>query len=74
MLRQRGTSTVPTNGQLLGLPLGTVGKGPISGAFAVPAVGCPAQSLELRGRAGGSSETAQLTIFDLKLDPLATAP
>jgi len=50
-----------------------VGRGSVSGAFAVPAAGCPAQALELRGRPGESSETAQLTILDLKLEPLAAA-
>ena len=62
---------VPGNSALLRLPLGTVGKGAASGAFVVPAAGCPAQALELRGRPGDSSETAQLAIFDLKLEPLA---
>lgn len=64
---------VPGSGALLNLPLGTVGRGSISGAFAVPAAGCPAQALELRGRPGESSETAQLTILDLKLEPLAAS-
>ena len=64
---------VPGNNALLQLPLGTVGRGSVSGAFAVPAAGCPAQTLELRGRPGESSETAQLTILDLKLEPLAAA-
>ena len=62
---------VPGNNALLSLPLGTVGRGSISGAFAVPEAGCPAQTLELRGRPGESSETAQLTILDLSLEPLA---
>lgn len=65
---------VPSNGALLRLPLGTSGKGGFGGAFAVPATGCPAQVLELRGRPSESSQTAQLTIFDLKLEPLAAAP
>jgi len=65
---------VPTSGALLRLPLGASGKGNVAGAFAVPAAGCPAQSLELRGRPGDSSQTAQLTIFDLKLEPLAATP
>lgn len=65
---------VPANAQLFQLPLGVFGKGVIAGAFAVPAAGCAAQSIELRGRPGDVSETAQLTIFDLKLEPLAAAP
>lgn len=64
---------VPAKTSLLGLSLGTVGKGAIAGEFEVPATGCPAQTLELRGRPGESSETAQLTILDLKLERLAEA-
>lgn len=67
-------SCVGGNGALLHLPIGTVGKGAVAGAFAVPSGGCPAQALELRGRPGDSSEPAQLTIFDLKLEPLAAVP
>lgn len=65
---------LPGNTPLVQLPLGTVGKDPIGGVFAVPAAGCPAQLIELRGRPGESSETAQLTIFDVKLERLAAAP
>lgn len=54
---------------LLQLPLATVDKGPIAGSFAVPASGCAAQSIELRGRPPEVNETAQLSIFDLKLVP-----
>lgn len=56
---------------LFQLPLGTVDKGAISGTFAVPASGCGAQSLELRGRPPEVTETAQVSIFDLKLEPVA---
>lgn len=69
-----GISCVPGNAGLLRLPIGTAGKGAVAGGFAVPASGCPAQALELRGRPGDTLETAQLTIFDLKLEPLAAAP
>lgn len=65
-----GIACVPGNGALLRLPINTTDKGAVAGAFAVPAASCPAQALELRGRPGDSSETAQLTIFDLKLDRL----
>ena len=65
---------VPSNAPLVQLPLGTVGKGTIGGVFAVPAAGCPAQLIELRGRPGESSETAQLMILDVKLERLAVAP
>lgn len=69
-----GVVCVPGNGALLRLPIGANTKGAVAGAFAVPAAGCPVQVLELRGRPGESSQTAQLTIFDLKLEPLAAAP
>ena len=65
---------VPSNAPLVQLPLGTVGKGSIGGVFAVPAASCPAQLIELRGRPGESSETAQLMILDVKLERLAVAP
>ncbi len=52
------------------LPLGTVGKGAVTGTFAVPATGCPAQSIELRGRPPEVTETSQLSIHDLRLDPV----
>ena len=68
-----GVVCVPGNGALLRLPIGTSGKGAVAGAFAVPAAACPVQALELRGRPGDTSETAQLTILDLKLEPLAAA-
>lgn len=53
------------------LPLGTVGKGAVTGTFAVPTTGCPAQSIELRGRPPEVTETSQLSIRNLKLDPVA---
>lgn len=68
-----GVSCVPGNSALLRLSLGAIGKGQVGGAFAVPPAGCPAQALELRGRPGESSGTAQLTIFDLKLDRLGAS-
>lgn len=61
----------PGSTAILQLPLGTVNKGAISGNFAVPASGCPAQSLELRGQPPEVTETAQLRVFDLKLERLA---
>ena len=65
---------VPSNEALLQLPLGTVGKGSVAGAFAVPAADCPAQSLELRGRPTNSAATEQFTVFNLRLDSLPAAP
>ena len=64
----------PGNKALLELPLGTVGKGPVAGVFAVPAADCPAQAIELRGRPANSAATEQFTFFDLKLDMLAAMP
>lgn len=64
---------VPSKAPLLQLPFGTFDKGSIGGAFAVPAMGCPAQTLEIKGRPGDSAETAQLTIFDLTLAPLGAS-
>lgn len=65
---------VPGKAALLRLPVGTGGEGRIAGAFAVPATGCAAQMLELRGRPGDVPQTEQLTISDLKLDQLAARP
>ncbi len=62
---------VPGNAVLLQLPLDAVDQGSIAGSFAVPAAGCAAQSFELRGRPSESSTTAQLTILDLALAPVA---
>lgn len=56
---------------ILQLPIGTVGKGPVSGTFAVPATGCAAQSIELRGRPADSTETTQLSISGLTLNAMA---
>ncbi len=53
------------------LPLETVDKGVIAGTFVVPASGCAAQSLELRGRPPEVTETAQVSIFELTLESLA---
>ena len=53
------------------LPLGTVDKGVIAGAFVIPPSGCAAQSLELRGRPPEVTKTAQVSIFDLKLESVA---
>ena len=61
----------PGSSSLFQLPVGTAGKGVVAGSFAIPATGCAAQSLELRGRPPETTETAQLTIFDLKLERLA---
>ena len=61
----------PGSSSLFQLPVGTAGKGVVAGTFAIPATGCAAQSLELRGRPPETTETAQLTIFDLKLERLA---
>ena len=47
-------------------------QGIVSGMFAVPATGCAAPSLELRGRPGQATETAQLSIADLTLERVAT--
>ena len=65
---------VPNNKALIELPLGTVGKDPVAGAFAVPAADCPAQALELRGRPANSEAIEQFKIFNLSLKPLAAAP
>ena len=65
---------VPNNKALLELPLGTVGKGSVAGAFAVPAADCPAQALELRGRPANSEAIEQFKMFNLSLKPLAAAP
>lgn len=62
----------PDNSSLFQLPVGTAGKGVVAGTFAIPATGCGAQSLELRGRPPETTETAQLSIFDLALDRLAS--
>lgn len=61
----------PGPATVLQLPLGTVGKGAVAGTFAVPQSGCAAQSIELRGRPPEVAETAQVTIADLKLEPVA---
>lgn len=61
----------PDNKSIFQLPLGTVDKGVIAGTFVVPASGCAAQSIELRGRPPEVTETAQVSIFDLKLEPVA---
>ena len=65
---------VPSKKALLQLPLGTVGKGPVAGAFAVPAADCPAQAIELRGSPASSAATEQFTIFNLAIAPLAATP
>lgn len=62
---------VGTKDELLRLPLESVRKGAIGAAFTVPSTGCGAQNIELRGRPGDDTQTAQLTIFDLSLRPLA---
>jgi hypothetical protein len=62
---------LPANSALAQLPFGPAVQGSISTEFSVPGSGCPAQSLELRGRPGEVSETAQLTISGVKLDPVA---
>jgi hypothetical protein len=61
------------SGPVVRLPLQSARKGLISGEFAVPPAGCPAQALELRGIPPESAETAQLTISDLKLDAQGAA-
>lgn len=65
---------VPDKAALLRLPIGTGEKGRIAGAFAVPATGCPAQMLELRARPADVPQTEQVTILDLRLEPLAARP
>ena len=64
-------SCITTNAELLRLPLEGEGKGAMGAAFTVPSTGCGAQNIELRGRPGDEPQTAQLTIFDLNLQPLA---
>ncbi|MEO6580565.1 MAG: hypothetical protein ABIN83_05390 [Sphingomicrobium sp.] len=59
-----------SNRQLLSLSLTGATKGALSGSFTVPSADCPAQWIQLRGRPAESSETAQLTISGLKLDPV----
>lgn len=63
----------PSNTALSRLPFGTGGPGTVTGGLAVPTTGCPAQTLELRGLPEGSSETIQLTLTDLRLEPAAAA-
>ena len=55
---------------LLRLPLDGARNGVITGNFAVPTSGCDVQWIELRGRPGDTSETAQATISSLRLEPL----
>jgi hypothetical protein len=55
------------------LSLDRTEKGMVAGALAVPAANCSAQSLDLRGRPGETSGTAQLTISELSLLPIAAA-
>ncbi|MEO8141215.1 MAG: hypothetical protein ABI617_01005 [Sphingomicrobium sp.] len=62
----------PGPSSILQLPLGTVAKGVVSGTFTVPATGCAAQSIELRGRPPEVTETAQLSIKDFALQPVAS--
>lgn len=64
---------VVNNNVLLRLPLDSARKGILAGEFTVPAAGCPAQGLELRGKPGDSAETAQLTISGLSLVQIGTA-
>lgn len=64
---------LPANTPLASLPVGQ-GEGAIAGPIEIPAAGCPAQVLELRGRPGDSSGTAQLTITALQLNRLAATP
>lgn len=60
-----------SNQQLLRLPLEGARKGALAGNFTVPAGNCAVQWIELRGGPGESSDTAQLTISELKLEPVA---
>ncbi len=53
------------------LPLETSANGTVAGVVTIPATGCAAQSIELRGRPGDTAETVQLRIFDLSLAPVA---
>lgn len=66
-------SCLPANTTLASLSLGQ-GEGAIAGPIDIPGAGCPAQLLELRGRAVDSPGTAQLTILDLQLTPLSATP
>ncbi len=63
----------PGSTAIMQLPLDSVSKGIVSGAFAIPATGCAAQSIELRGRPPETAETTELSISGLKLDALAIA-
>ena len=54
---------------LLRLPLDGAQNGVAAGIFSVPASACDVQLIELRGRPGETSDTAQVTISSLRLEP-----
>ena len=57
--------------KLLQLPLAGARKGVLAAVLNVPPGSCPVQWIELRGRPGPTDATAQLTISNLELEPLA---
>ncbi len=59
---------VGTKQALFRLPIDAAQKGALAANFTVPAGDCAMQSVELRGQPGDTSDTAQVTISDLKLD------
>ncbi|MES2904964.1 MAG: tetratricopeptide repeat protein [Pseudomonadota bacterium] len=63
-------SCYPGPTTILQLPLGTVSKGSVEGTFAVPAAGCTAQAIQLRGQPTEVAETVQLSITGFTLEPL----
>ena len=54
---------------LLQLPLDAAHNGVVAGIFSIPADACAVQWIQLRGRPGDASDTAQATISALRLEP-----
>lgn len=58
---------VPSSAEAASLPLGRVRSGALATAFVVPAAGCGAQWLELKGTAPEFAEQAEATIAKFRL-------
>lgn len=58
---------------LLLLPLDPAHNGVVAGTFSIPAEACAVQWIQLRGRPGDGSDTAQATISALRLEPQVAA-
>ena len=54
---------------LLQLPLDAAHNGVVAGIFTIPTGNCAVQWIQLRGRPGDASDTAQVTISGLRLEP-----